>query len=387
MKKIIFAKDKDDKVVSVFDVPSGLACNCTCLDCGNKLISFHKAGGWYFGHEEYSNCKLSDTTSMIMLVAKTLESLGHIVVPELSYTFRDNKVILKEGYVFLIKEVKIVKLFKNCESTIIISDKDGNEIYIDVYFRDNKHNSVKAMYYRENNIQALNVKLRDDMFGYYADLSDIFMYIEDIFESSENNCCFWKEHPLITEINRILEDKGYHIKSSKEISKVYCCNREKLVDVADCNTCPFKIKLTSKELHCRGTLSKEDLLKLDSSIVFPPEFINYAGRCSSCNSDYTYLKENSLGVLSRYCNDCGSEETVLCPICNSILNLKVNKDERYKSYMSKFIGCTECSFTVTYKTANDDFADEIKFIGGIDNLRKDKSQYKKLIDYRNARKK
>lgn len=39
MAKLVFAQHKGGRIVHVGEVPSGLACDCKCLDCDEPLIA------------------------------------------------------------------------------------------------------------------------------------------------------------------------------------------------------------------------------------------------------------------------------------------------------------------------------------------------------------
>lgn len=78
------------------------------------------------------------------------------------------------------------------------------------------------------------------------------------------------------------------------------------------------------------------------------------------------------------CKDCNNVEEQFCPICGGTLSLKRNNDSR----------CDCCSFTLTYTLPSGEFADEVRFTGGLDSIRKDKGKYfDDLIRYRQARRK
>jgi len=56
---------KDDKVVHISEVESGLSCNCICAKCGRRLVA--KKGDiriYHFAHEDDSECQLAVETSL-----------------------------------------------------------------------------------------------------------------------------------------------------------------------------------------------------------------------------------------------------------------------------------------------------------------------------------
>lgn len=388
MKRIIFAKDANGEVKSVFDVGQGLACNCTCMSCGGELISFHKKDSWYFGHKEFNkDCTSPEVDSTVEVVRRVLSSNNKIVLPKLSYNFNGSEYTINSGYVFFYNSVEVIKISKNTTPTIVLVCADGQKLYIDIYFNKKSFNKSKLSYYKENEAQALELRLDDNLFSSYTCIEDLYSEVKNIIYSKDSTSLTWRAHPALNDILDLIEDNGYVVKSKKELKRVYCVSKDKSVDISSCENCMFKQKLTKKELNCLGTMSKQDLLKLNPDIVLPPEDINYAGSCSECGSDYTYLDGVKGDFLARECNNCGKREQLNCPMCGSPLKMHTNNDRKFNSFNSKFIGCTECAFTLTYKMSNGDFADEIKFVGGLDNLRKHKDLYADLVKYREARKK
>ena len=54
---VAYAKNGDDHIVHVDDVPRGLACACRCIECGELLISRQGAVmAWHFAHNSDSHC-------------------------------------------------------------------------------------------------------------------------------------------------------------------------------------------------------------------------------------------------------------------------------------------------------------------------------------------
>ena len=52
MPEIFVGRSKDGKIRYLDQVPSGLACNCTCLVCNGPLVARKgKINEWHFAHE------------------------------------------------------------------------------------------------------------------------------------------------------------------------------------------------------------------------------------------------------------------------------------------------------------------------------------------------
>ncbi|WP_367395143.1 competence protein CoiA family protein [Cupriavidus sp. Agwp_2] len=80
--KLPYALDPSGKIVSVQDVPNGLACNCTCPGCGARLIA--KQGSeqvWHFSHYRAENCQAGYESALHLAVKALLEADPQIALP------------------------------------------------------------------------------------------------------------------------------------------------------------------------------------------------------------------------------------------------------------------------------------------------------------------
>lgn len=77
---------RDGKLLFVADVSRGLACGCTCLRCGQKLIA--KKGPLrlhHFSHYEITNCVGAAETVLHRLAKELLAEMDVLVIPEYSF--------------------------------------------------------------------------------------------------------------------------------------------------------------------------------------------------------------------------------------------------------------------------------------------------------------
>ena len=165
MQSIFFARDINGNDVTIFDVPSGLACKCTCLDCGKPLIAYHgDKKAWHFQHESYSKCNTSKETSLHRLAKMALSELGSFTLPEVKYMFKGNLRTLKG--VEIVKVVSIeseVTVKDGLRPDIVITTDTGEKIYIEV-FVSHKSTVRKIKSYRDKNCRALEIRLKDSDF-------------------------------------------------------------------------------------------------------------------------------------------------------------------------------------------------------------------------------
>jgi len=88
---LAFARDDvTGRIVDVRDVPRGLACNCTCISCGEQLVARQgEVVAWHFAHKANSNCSKSAEQGSLDAIAEmvcqliaehpTLELPSHVV--------------------------------------------------------------------------------------------------------------------------------------------------------------------------------------------------------------------------------------------------------------------------------------------------------------------
>lgn len=391
MQSIFFGRDSKDRVVSIFDVKNGLACNCTCLDCGKPLIA-HKGSkkSWHFQHQTFCKCATAEETSIHRLVKGVLSKLDFFSVPGVSYLVGNKVVSLKESEIFEIQSVVLEETIKKdnvyYRPDIVLTSKTGKTLYLEVYV-SHKSTRRKVEAYRRMNCMALEIKFNDDDFNLCRCIEELELVVKKKLNSMSYTFT-WLSHPALNDLVCLLEDKGVSFFNASGLTSVLCPSRGSVVSTKTCKECPYKIVVSSKEVRCRGNLSRSDLLRISPDVVFPPEKVNYAGKCSKCSSSNTELidKGNNLGVI-RVCHACNYSEYVSCPICDGRLAIKTNSNPIYESYLSKFIGCDDCSFTLTYLKPNGEFADEVQFTGDLDKIRSDNSRYlKDLMSYRRIRK-
>jgi len=78
-----FALDAEGRTVSIADVPSGLACNCTCPGCGEPLVAKKgKKLDHHFSHKSDSDCASGYETSLHLAVKTILQRTKQIMLPD-----------------------------------------------------------------------------------------------------------------------------------------------------------------------------------------------------------------------------------------------------------------------------------------------------------------
>lgn len=85
--KLTYGMTADGRLVSVADVPRGLACGCRCAECGSRLVA--KKGDVvrdHFAHEADAACAKALETTAHRLAKQVIAEAGWITVPALVAT-------------------------------------------------------------------------------------------------------------------------------------------------------------------------------------------------------------------------------------------------------------------------------------------------------------
>lgn len=79
---------KDGNIIHVDEVENGLACNCSCPDCGISLIAFNRVGNKrinHFQHTSKSDCKNAYETALHYLAKQIILETKTLLVPDINY--------------------------------------------------------------------------------------------------------------------------------------------------------------------------------------------------------------------------------------------------------------------------------------------------------------
>lgn len=105
--RLSFALNAAGQAVSIADVPSGLACNCTCPGCGEKLVA--KKGpklDHHFSHKSDSDCTSGYETSLHLAVKAILERQKQIMLPDcIAQHAPQERQIFAEGSLRIVSEL------------------------------------------------------------------------------------------------------------------------------------------------------------------------------------------------------------------------------------------------------------------------------------------
>lgn len=167
------------ETVLVDAVPSGLACNCVCHECGEKLVA--KKGDiniHHFAHISYRSCERAFQLGMIERAKKILQEAKRIELPEVKFIFSKYRFeeILYPSKIIELDEVT-TEYRCNDEFPDLVVYRKGRPLLIEIVVTHavdtNKKNRIKEL-----GISALEINLRWVLKSKdYKEIADLEDYI------------------------------------------------------------------------------------------------------------------------------------------------------------------------------------------------------------------
>lgn len=204
-KKLLYALDEKDNLVSIDEVKNGLDCNCICPSCKAKLVARNNGEirEHHFAHYKNSSCATGYQTSLHLLAKELISEKKKIILPP-AYcdTFYENPN-KEEGYYFKEEEIEKERLLTNVdvkcevkENGIIpdlIAESDNIKLYIEIYVT-HKVDKEKSQIVKQNNVSMIEINLsKEDRLISKEELSKY------LFEDSSKS--YWINSPVINEKN------------------------------------------------------------------------------------------------------------------------------------------------------------------------------------------
>lgn len=168
--KIKYAHNREGKLVSISDVPSGLECGCTCVACGEALVA--KKGDikqHHFAHVSGVECdgyleallhiwarEILDENKSLMFPEykdKYGDSLAGLLLPSQTESLKAHKVEFKE-----IRCPKSDNKVHIDQPDVIGVLKDGTEFWIE-FWVTHKSTPEKIQYLKDNGINCLEIEI------------------------------------------------------------------------------------------------------------------------------------------------------------------------------------------------------------------------------------
>lgn len=142
MDYLQIALNDTEDIVSVFDVATGIACNCYCPVCGSRLVAKNKnkapsstlspgQHSAYFSHYSGTECASAPETMIHLLAKAILKKTKELKIPR----FQKNQNILAESQTIKFDMVKIEKVYEIDGEKIIpdatLTAKSGKSLFVE----------------------------------------------------------------------------------------------------------------------------------------------------------------------------------------------------------------------------------------------------------------
>lgn len=166
-------------LIFIDDVPSGLACGCSCVKCGRPLIARKGAKNQHhFAHYEQSTCKGAAESALHLLAKELISELATFSVPEYVYTKESDLTFattqsrqIAKGGVISVDEVAIEKWSTDFIPDIVITS--GARALIVEIAVTNFVNKQKMRKIQRRNIPTIEIRLsKSDAFASRARLKE-----------------------------------------------------------------------------------------------------------------------------------------------------------------------------------------------------------------------
>lgn len=317
---------KDNNVVHIDEVESGLMCGCVCPACGKKLVA--KKGNkvtHHFAHYAGHTCEYGYESSLHLAAKEVLSRVKSIEIPAVYVEFPKSpkrKVLLSPSKVIPVDKVELEKRFDDIIPDIIVYSGKKRfivEIYVTHKIDDNKLAKIKKA-----NISTIEIDLSQTDHSIAKDELETLL----LSDCSEK---MWKHNALAQRYLRMFY---------KHANKMDLYYRGFALHV---DYCPIH----SREWHGKPFANVwDDCFGCAYCVLYADTFILCTGKKRIATiedfsiDEETRIKQSNL-ELDRNRSQMVSEGR--CPFCGGDL---VERNGKHGS----FLGCSNyphCSFTAT----------------------------------------
>lgn len=132
--KLTYGKDSNGRLVHVDDVPSGLACDCTCPECGAQLIARKgEKRQNHFAHANGADCAGARMTALHMLAQQIIQEEKRIRKPWFKDYYEEASKLISFESVLLEQQFKTAEINRRPDCVGIIKEGDKQyEVWIEI---------------------------------------------------------------------------------------------------------------------------------------------------------------------------------------------------------------------------------------------------------------
>ena len=132
--KLTYGLDSNERLVHVDDVPSGLACNCVCPECGAQLIARKgEKRQNHFAHANGADCVGARMTALHMLAQQIIQDERKIRTPWFKDYYEEDSKLISFESVLLEQQFKTTEINRRPDCVGIIKEGDKQyEVWIEI---------------------------------------------------------------------------------------------------------------------------------------------------------------------------------------------------------------------------------------------------------------
>lgn len=315
------------ELIHIAQVVSGLACDCVCPACGERLIA--RKGNkvsHHFAHYNADECKFGYETSLHLAAKQIIAESKKIVIPPAYLDFQEagkEKILLSEAKTIPINDVFLEKGEGDIiPDIILVSGK--RRLFLEIYV-SHAVDDVKVRKLKNHNVSMIEIDLSK-----YKEAISKEELIEIIISGEEHKRWIYNTYAnkymmKFREVSEYMPSisRGFAIHIEHCPLRMREWKGKPYANlIYDCTCCEFCISLSHKNgILCSGKCKISQIE--DFKKTYEERSIFYENKYASIN-----LKQISNGV---------------CPYCGGLL---INRKSQY----GNFIGCSNyphCHFKAT----------------------------------------
>jgi len=289
------ALDKEGNLKSIYEVKTGIECECFCPECKtpleaknrNKTSNESLSKGQkiaHFAHSDGSVCLSAPETAIHLLAKKVLSETRNLLIPAL---YRDNIILRKEEPITFDK-AEVEKEVKNDTFKIkpdIILTKNNKELFVEFY-KTHQVDEQKVQKIKSFNISCIEI-----------DINYVEPLVDGKLNTEELKNIFEKDSSYMTWIYNTQEETLYAKEKERLLKEEQEKKRLQELEVAQIATAQAEQK-ARKDAWKKGLLTKGyDFLKVY-------EYVHW---------DYQMYSNENTGHVRTYRRFDSKDENVYCP--------------------------------------------------------------------------
>jgi len=165
-----------DKPVFIENAANGLACNCKCEKCGEKLEAIQgKVNEWHFRHYKDTNCIGGQETAIHKLAKQIIVENSQILIPDQTLFYSQARQ--EEKFSLIIPDVTV---FAN-----------GHNIYFEIAVT-NPVDTSKEVFYKRGQYKSIEIDLTN--ISYNTSPEELKKMI--LYQANNKRKIFWNPPPI-----------------------------------------------------------------------------------------------------------------------------------------------------------------------------------------------